>query len=456
MCRWINDNLYWMYSSILFLFIINTFIENIVVTYIVGILAIPMLGISFLGATRLFRIMGTIFLGIGVVLYIYSGLPIYQIPLYTTSTMPLLAFLTVLPWMHNVVRSGRFDRRINEIMKANVADLGKLYVRSSFTTYILCTFINLSALPLTQDVLKHNMEKMKKNISDSFISRTTLRAFALALAWSPMEIMVAITVDATGISYLSYLPWLFLCSMIIFTLDSLWSQKRFQSIPYQPLGNELVKKLQPKKIIFQIVQLIIALTTFLVIVVAVGNYFMLNFILSVTLVILPFSIGWAIILKRWHSFCSIGWKTWKVRTNNMQNFVVLFLSLAFFSSSLNETPFLQAIQQPFLGASDQPVIILFLIQMTYLAMSMIGVHPIATIGVLIEVLPPLYTIVNPVSIGLVLITGALATATVGTYGVTVTMTSMNTHQNPYRITVRNMPFALFYGAIGVLVGFLLL
>ncbi len=455
MCKWINQNLYWMYTGILFLFIINTFIENLVITYIVGVLAVPMLIVSFLGATGLFRIIGTIFMLVGLGLYIFSGLPIYHIPLYTTSTMPLLAFLTVLPWMNSVVRSGRFDRRINEIMKANVSDLGKLYVRSSFTTYILCTFINLSALPFTQDVLKKNMANMKKRVTDSFISKTTLRAFAVALAWSPMEIIVAITVDATGISYLTYLPWLFLCSLIIITLDSLWSKQRYQTIPYESAGHRPIRKIDPKKIVIQIFKLLLALTVFLIIVVTVGNYFKLNFILSVTLVILPFSFGWALLMKRWHTFCAIGWKTWKVRTNNLQNFVVLFLSLAFFSSSLNETPFLHIIQQPFLGASDQPLIILILIQMTYLVMSMIGVHPIATIGVLIEVLPPLYEIMNPVSIGIVLITGALATATVGTYGVTVTMTSMNTKQNPYRITLRNMPFALFYGAIGVLIAFFL-
>ncbi|MFB4165539.1 hypothetical protein ACE1TI_17450 [Alteribacillus sp. JSM 102045] len=40
-----------------------------------------------------------------------------------------------------------------------------------------------------------------------------------------------------------------------------------------------------------------------------------------------------------------------------------------------------------------------------------------------EVLPPLYDMINPASIGIVLITGALATASVGTYGITVTMTA---------------------------------
>jgi hypothetical protein len=338
----------------------------------------------------------------------------------------------------------------------NVTSLGRLYERSSFTKYILCTFINLSALSLSQEVLKENMTNLKKKIQDSFISRSTLRAYAVALAWSPMEVMVAITVDATGVSYLTFLPWLFLCSFIVFSIDLLWGRKKFNHIPYEPIGLSRPRDLQPKKIAVKIAQLIIALSIFLMIVVSIGNYFQLNFILSVTLVILPFSFAWAFIMRRIRSFVAIGWNSWKLRTNSMQNFVVLFLSLAFFSSSLNETPFLGIIQQPFIVASETPFLILLLVQATYLVMSMIGVHPIATIGVLMEVLQPLYEIINPLSIGMVLITGALATATVGAYGVTVTITSMNTNQSPYRITIRNIPFAILYGGVGTLIGFFLL
>ncbi|MDV2884985.1 hypothetical protein RYX45_07320 [Alkalihalophilus pseudofirmus] len=456
MNHFLKQHLYVVYSVILLMYIANTFIGSEPIHYVIGILAIPMLLISFLGASKLFRILGSIFITVGTGMYIYSGLPLYQVPLYFTSTMPLLAFLTVLPWMNSIVRAGRFDRRINELMKANVSDLGKLYVRSSFTTYTLCSFINLSALSISQEVLLENMAKMKKKIKDSFISQTTLRAFAVALCWSPMEIMVAMTVDATGVSYLAYLPWLILCSFIVLMVDWLWGARRFKSVPYEAAVYHPQRTIEPGIIAWKITKLVIALTAFLLIVVTLGNAYNLNFILSVTLVILPFSFCWALVMNRMRSFLAIGWGTWKFRTNHMQNFVVLFLSLAFFSSSLNETPFLGMIQQPFLAASETPLVILLLIQGTYLLMSMIGVHPVATIGILAEVMQPLYSVINPMSVGMVLITGALATATVGAYGITVTMTSMNTVQNPYRITLRNMPFALLYGGVGTLIGYLLL
>ncbi len=247
---------------VLVLFTANVFIENIILEYVVGTLAIPMLLFSVIGATKLFRILGAVFITVGTGLYVYAGLSFYEVPLYLTSTMPLLTFLMVLPWMNSIVRAARFDRRINELMKANVTDLSKLYVRSSFTTYILASFINLSALSLAQGVLLENMSKMKKKIQDSFISRTTLRAFALALAWSPMEIIVAITVDATGIGYLSYLPWLLLCSFLMLSIDWFWGKRAFNSITYTPTVERGNHTLNFRRIAFKIVHLLYCANNF--------------------------------------------------------------------------------------------------------------------------------------------------------------------------------------------------
>ena len=439
------------------LFIANRFMGSPLLDDIIGILAIPMLVIAFMGAAGLFRILGGVFTISGAGMFLYSGLPLSELPGMMIATMPLLSFLTVLPWMNSVVRSGRFDRRINDLTKVNASHLGTMYTRSSVSTYVLAMFINLSALSLSQDVLRGSLRHFHKRLRDSFISRVTLRAFTLALLWSPMEIMVAITVDTTGVSYLAFLPWLFLASVSLLVIDWVWNWLLFRRIPNEERDEDVKPVVINWRVTaWKMMQLMMALMVFLTAVVTIGNVFLLNFILSVTLVILPFSFGWALIMGRFRSFIHIGWGTWKQRTNQLQNFVVLFLSLSLFSESLNETPFLERLQMPFEAVSGTPLLILLLVQFTYLSLSMIGVHPIATIAILGEILQPLFAVINPLSIGMVLIMGALATATVGTYGVTVTMTAMNTAQNPYRITLRNMPFALLCGSMGTLIGFLLL
>ncbi|SDI28598.1 hypothetical protein SAMN05192534_13116 [Alteribacillus persepolensis] len=455
MIVWVKEHLYLLYSGVLLVFIVNYFISNVYMEYAIGVAAIVLLILSYPGASTLFRTLGIIFSVSGVVFYSYSGLPFYKIPTLMTSTMPLLAFLTVLPFMTSVVHAGRFDRRINQLSNVNVNDLGRLYPRSSFTAYMLTLFINLSALSISQEVLKSNLRAVKKRVRDSFISNATLRAFACAQAWSPMEIIVAITIDSIGINFFVILPWLFLCSVIVICGDWLFGRKKFKSVPYN-VGKSGAKTLKTKKILFDILKLLSALMVFLVVVVMMGNYFHLNFILSVTLVLIPFTFIWALLLKRLRTFWIIGWRTWKANTNKLQNFMVLFLSLALFSNSLSETTFSQLVQRPFLAFTDKPLVILIFIQLLFLFMGIVGIHAIVTMGVLVEVLQPLSGIISPLSMGIVLISGAMATATVGPYGVTVTMTSMNTLQNPYRISVRNMPFAIFYCGIGLIIGGLLL
>ncbi|MCD8509569.1 MAG: hypothetical protein LRY73_06585 [Bacillus sp. (in: Bacteria)] len=456
MYYFLKRHLYLMYSLLCVIYIINLFLGNDRFTFVIALLTIPVLFVSFIAASRLFKVLGLFFVSLGGILFAISGLPISDALIYFTRNIGLIALLSMLPWMNSVVRSGRYDRRINELMKANAKNLGTLYVRSKLTTYTLVSFINLPGLTFSQQILQENLASYEKKFRNSFISQVSLRAFAVALVWSPMEIMVALSVDATGVSYFALMPWLMIFSLTMILIDLMWGRKVYGKHSYHPVFPHPPRTFSNRQIFINIIQLFTALFLFLGLVILFSHLFQLNFILSVTLAIFPFSCVWAFVMKRWKSFLAIGWKTWKMRTNHLQNFVVLFCSLAFFTNSLNATPVLGIIQEPFLQAADSPLIILIFIQFTYLLMSMIGIHPIATISVLAEVVTPLYTIIDPLSIGIVLITGALATATVGTYGVTVTITSMNTKQNPYRITLKNMPYALIYGFIGTLLAYLVL
>lgn len=453
----ILNYLYIYYASVLLLYIINLFMNHEVTNYIIGILALFMLIISFFGATRLFKILGSSFLIVGGYLYTTTGQSWLEIPNMLTSNLSLLALLSMLPWMNSVVRSGRFDRNINQLLKVNASDLGVLYARSSATTLTLASFLNLSAASISQDVLKGNLSTINKKIRDKFISMTTLRGFTLALLWSPLEIMVAVSITTTGVSYISLLPWLLLISCITFGVDSLWGRLHFKKYPIvEGQSRSHASIMDTKKIVKKIGHLMIALSTFLALVISLGNLLNLDFILTVTLLILPFAFIWSVLMKRKYSFLAIGWPSWKKQTNNMQNFSVLFISLSFFSNSISGTSFLEIIQKPFLLAVDYPLAILIMLQILFIILSMFGIHPIATVGILTGVISPLLAIMNPLSIAIVLITGSIATLTVGTYGLVVTLTSMNTGQNPYRITWNNMPFALMYGSIGTIIAYFLL
>lgn len=449
----IFNYLYLFYSGVFILHIINVFIESGSLNYLIGILALIMLAISFIGASTLFKILGAAFLLLGGIAFIASSRSYMEIPNLLTSNMSLLTLLAMLPWMNSVVRSGRLDRSLNDLLNVNVSDLGKLYPRGSLTTLTMASFLNLSAASISQDVLKQSLRSLPKKVRNSFISSATLRGFTLALLWSPLEILLAVSIFTTEVDYVSLLPWLLLIAGITFTVDCIWGRIHYRKHTYQ---NTMTSTIDMKKVMKRVIHLLIALVIFLTLVIFLGSLFNLDFIFSVTILIFPYAFIWAWVMQRSRSFWVIGWSTWKSKTNTMQNFIVLFISLAFFANSVNDTLFLDFIQQPILAFADYPLLLFFIIQLVFILMSMFGVHPIATIGILTGVITTLLETMNPISLAIVLTTSSVATLTVGSYGLVVQLTATNINQNPYRITLDNIPFALLYGGIGSIVAYFLL
>ena len=447
--------IYLFYSFIFIIHIANVFLENENLSYILGVLAIVMLAVSYGKASRLFKVLGGAFIVAGIFLYASTGQSWQQVPPLLISNMSLLTLLAMLPWMNSVVRSGRFDKNLKQVMELNVNDLGKLYPRSSLITLVMAAFLNLSAASIAQDVLKENLKTFNSNVRNSFINAATLRGYSFALIWSPLEILLAASIFVTGVDYLSLLPWLLLISGVTFLLDSIWGRLHYKKYAYNHITS-VARPIDTKKLIKKSVHLISALAVFLALVIFLGNLFNLEFIFTVTLLIFPFALLWSILMKRTRSFWVIGWTTWKAKTNTMQNFIVLFISLAFFANSINGTSFLEVIQTPIAAMADKPLLIMVIIQLLFIFLSMFGVHPVATIGILGSVISTLITFMNPISLAIVLVTSSISTLTVGTYGLVVTLTSVNLGQNPYKITLQNLPFALVFGGIGTLTAYLLL
>ncbi|WP_203333675.1 hypothetical protein [Planococcus beigongshangi] len=450
-----SKNLYFFYSFVFLLHIINVFLESENLNYTLGVLAIVMLIVSYGKASCLFKILSGAFIVAGMLLFSSAGQPLKQLPPMLISNMSLLTLLVMLPWMNSVVRSGRFDKNLKQVMEVNVNDLGQLYSRSSIITLLLASFLNLSAVSITQDVLKENLKTFKGEVRNEFVNSATLRGYSLALVWSPLEILLATSIFVTGVNYISLLPWLLLISAVTFIMDSFWGRLHYKNYIYNhKLAVE--RPINTRILVKKSAYLICALAIFLSLVILLGNLFNFEFIFTVTILIFPFSFLWSFLLKRTRSFLVIGWNTWKVKTNTMQNFIVLFISLAFFANTINGSSFLGMIQNPIIAMADKPLFIMITIQLLFIFLSMFGVHPVATIGVLSGVISTLITFMNPISLAIVLVTSSISTVTVGTYGLVVTLTSVNMEQSPYKITLQNLPYALVFGGIGILTAYLLL
>ncbi|WP_054709540.1 hypothetical protein [Bacillus sp. JCM 19041] len=203
------------YAAVLLLVFFALAFDSDRLLWVSGMLALPMLFYSFIHSNRLFRGMGIAFLIGGAVLLPFSDVAFSSLPALFSNNLTLVVFVAVVPFMQAAIESLRYDRQVESWLFKKAKDTGALQNRSLLTTYGFVPFMNLSVLPLLQNTLNNRLQQMDKPKRDGLISRTTLRGYALALVWMPMEIMVVTALGITGQSYVSVLPYLVILSVIM-------------------------------------------------------------------------------------------------------------------------------------------------------------------------------------------------------------------------------------------------
>lgn len=445
-------NFYSIYAALFILFLIYFFsgIESLGV--FVEYLAIGVLIISWIFSSRLFKMIGGLFVAAGVIFTLTSGGGIGTIISNSTSNLPLLMFFSLLPWIGTVVKVGGLDESITDMIQDQKNRVDKIYGSSVFTTYFLGIFLNISAIYIIQRVLNDLFKRAPVTLKNEFIIKSTLRAFALAVIWSPLEVIVGLTVDSTGVSYFTLLPWLLLTSVIVGVTEVLLTRREFKGFtidgPFDEINGESLRR--------SIIKMVILLISFLGTVMFFNMNSDIGFIMTVALIILPFSFVAAFIMKRLPIFLRTGWKTWKNHNNHLQNFSVLFLSLGIFSGGFNSSAAPDVMQQVFGYVDSFLILILLLIMAVIYGLAMIGVHPVATLAILAEVLVPVMTAENALSIGIVMVVCGMGISAAAPYGVNATMTAQSMGINPYKITKMNMGFSLRMGLTGILIAMIAL
>lgn len=445
-----------LYSSLVALYMLNVFVQSQELNYIVGILAILSLMFSFKAAKGLYKISGFLFLVIGAALYPFIERPLHHVPFLMTSTVIIVTIILVLPFINSIIIVGRYDQSVNRLLKAKTNHLGQLYYRGSFVSFLLGSFLNIGTLPLVHHVLEKNLKEKTKRLRSVFISRSMLRGYALCLVWSPMEVLVALSIDMTGVNYLTVLPWLLLVSFLLLLADwgIGWRYKRYALDAY-PEQNGQSHSID-RKVVMKIIALAIYLVVFITTIILVKRLVELSFLEAVAFLIIPYSILWASTIKRLRSYAAYSVETWKKRTANLQNFMVLFLSVGFFISVLRESGYMDVLQRPFMALADWPVLLFVSVQVIFLALAMVGFHPLVTLSLLGEVIYPVLTAISPLSMAVVLITSSLATVMAGPFNISVSITGVLLEENPYRISIWNIAFAFLFGGAGTIVALFLL
>lgn len=440
-----------LYSVLILLYMVTQFWPNLVLIYTIGVFAVIAIAVSALYARGLYRVSGAVFLTLGIILFLWNDFAWHSFFLHFQSMLGLLSLFLVLPFIHSLIRIGRYDKSLSQFLQVRVTRLRTLYKRSSLICHFLGVFLNIATVPLLTRSLQPSLQLLSKQQTDKFFSQTLLRAYALCLMWSPMEVLVSLTIDITGASYHVILPVIIAIVLIALLVDWALSGFRYKDIPLPANGQGGSSFAQVYK---KVLQMLGMLVLFVLLVSLTQHALDSGFLFSVVLLLVPFSLLWAVRIGKAKSYLAVAIPYWKQRTKGLADYFFMFLSAGLFVEILSLSGMLSFLEPVFLAASESSLTLYLLIAGYFLLTSFIGFHPLISLTFLAEFLLPVLPHVAVTPLAVVVITCGLSTVMYSPFNLSVSLLSGELRINPFRIAGWNVGYAILCMLLSILVALL--
>jgi hypothetical protein len=441
-----------VYSALIITYIASQLVPNIYLSYLTGALAVISILIAVKKAAGLYLITGLIFISLGGIFFIASDSPLHTFFLHFDAMLGLLSLFFMLPFLNSLIHVGHFDTQLNRLLSLKTENMKQLYKKSSFVTHILGMFLNVAMIPLLVRSLHKSLASFPDPIRNEIYSANLLRSYALALSWSPFEVLVSVIIDSTGLAYYQLAPITFLIMIFLILFDwKLFSSKSYSRSTFV-IDKEEANKSRIKK---KILQLAILLVSFIAVVTLVDEVIDHGYLFSVVLTIIPFSLLFCVMLRKTRRYLQITLPHWKERTSNLSNYMFLFLSAGFFVDMAIQTKEFGYIQTFIISNAGQPFLLYCIIGGYFLLTAMAGFHPLISLTLLVSILAPVIDQMASLPLSIVLIAASTATVMYSPFNVSVSLLSTELKINPYKITRWNIGYSLIYIAVGILSAYLI-
>lgn len=441
-----------IYTSVVMLYVVSQFVSGSVIRYSIGIMAMAALIVSAFYARGVYAISGAVFFGIGTILFFYNDYPWHTFILHFEQVLGLLSLFFVLPFMNSLIRVGRYDQNLSLWLQRGATNASALYRRSFSVCHLLGLFLNIATVPLLVKSLRVALREFQKQIADKFYTQNLLRAYALCLTWSPMEVMISTTIDITHVRYYMILPILLFMAIVMAGVDWIFSSYKYRHLPVTSSGPHVE---YPKQVYQKVIQLLAMLLIFIFIVSLLQHVLHKGFLFSVVISLVPVSLLWAMLMRKTKRYIVIAVQHWKERTKGLANYFFMFLSAGLCVEMLSHSRLRDALEAVFQIETEQTIWLYIMIGAYFLVTSFFGFHPLVALTLLASLLRPMLPMIPAVPLSIVLICCSLATVMYSPYNLSVSILAEELKANPYRIGIWNIWFAISYMAISIFIAFMI-
>jgi hypothetical protein len=389
------------------------------------------------------KVLSFIFILLGSMLLYHYNISIYEYINHFGDMLNILLLVAIAPLFITPIQYGDYPIAIEKLIRKKLNIHKHIYKIISGLNFVLASLMHYASIPVTnsslQGVLPIDNNKKMQSISQS-------RGFGLAFLWSPVAALSSTAISETEADLLYTLPIMLVVSIIIWYIDGLWTGRRVQrNLEFSPDIHELDSRFENGINSVKIFQFMLVIITFVILLISLQSITSsMNLLDLVSLLIFTVTFIWSAFLKKlpqyFYAIKEMVLK--KIPTSNDQ--FALFLSVGFFLTCINNTPFLVRISSILIVLQESVggFIIVFLLIIPFF-LSLSGIVPVLSISIVVNTIIPESIGLSNEWFTIAVITGAVAGVMSSPFLPPLNIVAQVNNISPYLLSRWNLKFSFF-------------
>lgn len=433
--------------GIAIIFLSNLFVKSDLLQDLNLVLMIVVIFLSFLVVSGTTLIIGSLLFLLSIILFVSYGAPLNIWLQALQENIYLVVMFTLVPLLGIPIRHGGYFEALRGLFRRYVYNESRFYLLVSFVSAFVGVLVNLAVVPLVLQI----SEASSKSSNRKLLSSAIVRGFATCTIWAPTTAAIALVVQLSGASWLSFFPFAVLCGVIAGLVGYFLTMYEEKKVGNNPLaaGEEPVGRFDPHKVIELSIFSIILIAAIAILSFVTG----IHTIVVVSLAALIYPLIWLGMIRRLEILA----REFKVYFNEglpkLRNEIILFMGAGLFATSISYSH-LGSYISLFLSytVGNNAFLLAIVIILSILFLSALGVHPIIPVTIVGGTIKAAAYGVTPTYLALILAISWSMGISISPSSATVIALSGLTGQSPIQVGPRwNGRYVLISSAIMLVV-----
>jgi hypothetical protein len=364
------------------LFLVQYFVGNQWLQYIVVLFALLAFISSVAKADRFPRIIGILMMTVGFVIELSKGTGMDGISNGIFMILPLLCLITLAPLLSTPLRLGGYFESVSYLLRNLLHQPKKLYAGITGTLFVLSPILNLGSVRIINDFL----EELK--LPPAMSAKSYVVGFSTAMLWSPYFASVTLILHYQNVPYSEFFFYgisFSILSLVVGNLLFVYWEKR-NPMRIEGAGQFVRFGKSDKNNILKLILFVILLITSCLLIESFTHWSMVVIVCLLS-VIVPLFFG--LVSRSWKALLPY-LRDYRDRTVPMlNNEIMLFMSAGMLAYALKGTSIMNGVSNILILLANQSFILFAIaIILIVFCITYMGIHQIAAVGVLAMQLDP--------------------------------------------------------------------